>query len=196
MIYNVDMSGKTVIITGATSGLGKESALAIAQMGATVALVGRSQSKLAKTVDEIKAACPSAKLETFQCDLSLLSQTRHLASQLLDKFPKINVLMNNAGISTQIMEMTSEGLEHVFSTNHLSQFLLTNLLLEKLIQSKARIVNISSFMHKHVDIDFDNLQTTKGFNWDKAYSRTKLYNLMLLMSWPKNWKVREQQSTP
>lgn len=178
MSTNVDMSGRIVVITGATSGLGKESALRIAQMGATVALVGRSQNKLEKTVDEIKSVCPGAKLETFQCDLSLLAQTRNLATQLLAKFPKIDVLMNNAGISTQKMEITSEGFEHVFSTNHLSGFLLTNLLLERLILSKARIVNISSFMHKHVGIDFDNLQTTKGFNWDKAYSRTKLYNLM------------------
>lgn len=178
MDTKADMSGKTVVITGATSGLGKESALRIAQMGATVALVGRSQNKLEKTVDEIRTVYPDAKLETFQCDLSLLSQTRTLAAQLLAKLPKIDVLMNNAGISTQIMEMTSEGFEHVFSTNHLSGFLLTNLLLERLVQSKTRIVNVSSFMHKHVDIDFDNLQTIKGFNWDRAYSRTKLYNLM------------------
>ena len=174
----IDMTGKVVVITGGTSGLGKESAKEIAKMGATVAITGRSQKKLDQTVKEIQAIVPNAAIETFLCDQSLLSNVRQLATALDDMYPKIDVLMNNAGISTAKNEVTTEGFEHVFSTNHLAPFLLTNLMLGKLVKSKARIVNVSSFMHKHVDIDFDNLLTIKGFNWDLAYSRTKLYNLM------------------
>ncbi|NTU60720.1 MAG: SDR family NAD(P)-dependent oxidoreductase, partial [Caldiserica bacterium] len=173
-----DMTGKTVVITGATSGLGRESAKEIARMGATVALTGRNKQKLEQTVEDITKQVPGAKLDTFVCDQSQMSQVRELAEQLLAKYPKIDVLMNNAGISCQKPQITSEGLEHVFATNHLSSFLLTNLLLERLIQSDARVVNVSSSMHKHVKLDFDNLQSLKGFNWDNSYSRSKLMNLM------------------
>lgn len=174
----IDMTGKIVVITGGTSGLGKESAKEIAKIGATVAITGRNQKKLDQTAKDIQAIVPGAAIDTFLCDQSLLSNVRQLTASLNQKYQKIDVLINNAGISTARMEITTEGFEHVFSTNHLAPFLLTNLLLEKLVKSKARIVNVSSFMHKHVDIDFNNLQTTKGFNWDLAYSRTKLYNLM------------------
>lgn len=173
-----DMAGKTVVITGATSGLGKESAKEIARMGATVALVGRNKEKLEQTVQEIKRQVPDAKLDVFVCDQSFMSQVMELAGQLLAKYPKIDVLMNNAGVSCQKPLITNEGLERVFATNHLAPFLLTNLLLERLIQSKARVVNVSSSMHKHVKLDFDNLQSIKGFNWDSSYSRSKLMNLM------------------
>ncbi len=173
-----DMAGKIVVITGSTSGLGKESALSIAQMGTIVALVGRNKEKLEQTVQEIKKQIPGAKLDTFVCDQSQMSQVRELAEQLLAKYPKIDVLMNNAGVSCQKPLITSEGLERVFATNHLAPFLLTNLLLERLIQSNARVVNVSSSMHKHVKLDFDNLQSIRGFNWDNSYSRSKLMNLM------------------
>ncbi len=172
------MTGKTVVITGATSGLGKESAKEIARMGATVALVGRNLGKLDQAVSDIRQAVPDAKLDSFLCDQSLMSETRRLASELLKKYPKIHVLMNNAGITSQKAKMTSEGFEQVFSTNHLSPFLLTNLLLERLIESNARVVNVSSAMHKHVRIDFGNLQSVRGFNWDNSYSRSKLMNLL------------------
>lgn len=178
MTSMTDMTGKTVVITGATSGLGKESAKEIARMGATIALTGRNKQKLDQTVEDITKQVPGAKLDTFVCDQSQMSHVRELAEQLLAKYPKIDVLMNNAGISCQKPQITSEGLEHVFATNHLSSFLLTNLLLERLIQSDARVVNVSSSMHKHVKLDFDNLQSLKGFNWDNSYSRSKLMNLM------------------
>ncbi len=173
-----DMAGKTVVITGATSGLGRESAKEIAKMGATVALVGRSKEKLDQTIADIKQTVPGAKLEAFVCNQSLMSETRKLAPELLSRFQKIDVLMNNAGMTAQRATMTSEGLEQVFATNHLSPFLLTNLLLERLIESKARVVNVSSAMHKFVKLDFDNLQSIKGFDWNKSYSRSKLMNLM------------------
>jgi NAD(P)-dependent dehydrogenase (short-subunit alcohol dehydrogenase family) len=173
-----DMTGKVVVITGGTSGLGKESAKEIAKMGATVAITGRSLEKLDMAAREIKNLVPAAKIDTFLCDQSLMSEVRRLAKELLDKYPKINVLMNNAGITTQRAKLTSEGIEQVFATNHLAPFLLTNLLLERLVQSNARVVNVSSAMHKHVKINFDNLQSIKGFNWDSSYSRSKLMNLL------------------
>lgn len=173
-----DMTGKTVVITGATSGLGRESAKEIANMGATLAIVGRNKEKLEQTVAYIKQNVPEAKIETFVCNQSLMSETKKLASGLLSRLPKIHVLMNNAGMTAQYATLTSEGIEQVFATNHLSSFLLTNLLLDRLIESKARVVNVSSAMHKFVKLDFDNLQSIKGFNWNKSYSRSKLMNLM------------------
>lgn len=173
-----DMTGKTVVITGATSGLGKESAKEISRMGATVAITGRNLEKLDLVANEIKETVPNAKIDTFLCDQSLMSEVRRLAKELLAKYAKIDVLMNNAGITCQRPKLTCEGLEQVFATNHLSPFLLTNLLLDRLIQSKARVVNVSSAMHKHVKIDFENLQSIRGFNWDRSYSRSKLMNLL------------------
>jgi retinol dehydrogenase 12 len=173
-----DMTGKVVVITGGTSGLGKESAKKIAKMGATVAITGRSLEKLDQAAKDIKELVPSAKIDTFLCDQSLMSEARRLAKELLAKYPRIDVLMNNAGITTQKPKLTSEGIEQVFATNHLASFLLTNLLLDRLVQSNARVVNVSSSMHKHVKIDFDNLQSIKGFNWDLSYSRSKLMNLL------------------
>lgn len=173
-----DMTDKTVVITGATSGLGRESAKEIAKMGATVAIVGRNLEKLDLVTKEIKEIHPNARIDSFLCDQSLMSEVRRLAGDLLNKYKKIDVLMNNAGITCQKPKLTREGFEQVFATNHLSPFLLTNLLLEKLIQSNARVVNVSSAMHKHVKIDFDNLQSIRNFNWDKSYSRSKLMNLL------------------
>lgn len=172
------MDGKVVVITGASSGLGFESAKALSAMGATVALLGRSQEKLDFAAKLIKSENPDAKLDCFCHDLSLLSQTRQLALKLMDRYPKIDVLMNNAGVSTQFPDITGEGFEKTFVTNHLSHFLLTNLMLQKLIASGARIINVSSCDHAKVLFTPNDLQSLKTYFLNIPYARSKLYNVM------------------
>ncbi|NTU60719.1 MAG: SDR family NAD(P)-dependent oxidoreductase [Caldiserica bacterium] len=172
------MEGKVVVITGASSGLGFESAKSLSSLGATIALHGRSQEKLGFAVKQIRSANTNAKLDCFCYDLSLLAQTRKFAQDLLDRYPKIDVLMNNAGISTQYPEITSEGFEKTFVTNHLSHFLLTNLLQEKLIDSGARVINVSSCDHAKVLFAPNDLQSLKTYFLNIPYARSKLYNVM------------------
>lgn len=172
------MDGKVVVITGASSGLGFESAKTLSAMGATVVLHGRSQEKLDFATKLIRSENPNAKLDLFCHDLSLLSQARQFALELLDKYPKIDVLMNNAGISTQFPNMTGEGFEKTFVTNHLSHFLLTNLLLDKLVNSGARIINVSSCDHAKVLFAPNDLQSLKTYFLNIPYARSKLYNVM------------------
>ncbi len=172
------MDGKVVVITGASSGLGFESAKALSALGATIALHGRSQEKLDFAAKLIRAQNPDARLDCFCYDLSLLTQTKKFAKDLQDRYPKIDVLMNNAGISTQFPEMTGEGFEKTFVTNHLSHFLLTNLLLGRLIDSGARIINVSSCDHAKVLFTPNDLQSLKTYFLNIPYARSKLYNVM------------------
>jgi NAD(P)-dependent dehydrogenase (short-subunit alcohol dehydrogenase family) len=172
------MTGKVVIITGASSGLGFESARVLAGMGATVVLHGRNCEKLKNAVTQIKNEQHDAKLDSFCHDLSLLSQTAEFARELLDRYPKIDVLMNNAGISTQFPDITVENLEKTFVTNHLSHFLLTNLLKDRLIASNARIINVSSCEHSRASFNPDDIQSLKSFALNLPYARSKLYNIM------------------
>lgn len=172
------MTGKVVVITGASSGLGFESAKSLAGMGATVVCHGRNCQKLDNAANLIRQVNPQAKVDCFCNDLSLLSNTAALAKELLEKYPKIDVLINNAGISTQYPDITGENLEKTFVTNHLSHFLLTNLLLERLISSKARIVNVSSCEHTRASFNPDDIQSLKSFALNIPYARSKLYNIM------------------
>lgn len=172
------MTGKVVVITGASSGLGFESARMLASLGATVVCHGRNCEKLEKAVYQIKQAYPNSNIDSFCSDLSLLSNTASFAKELLDRYPRIDVLMNNAGISTQFPDITSENLEKTFVTNHLSHFLLTNLLLERLVASKARIINVSSCEHTRATFNPDDIQSLKSFALNIPYARSKLYNIM------------------
>lgn len=173
-----DMSGKVVVITGSTSGLGLEAAREIARMGATVVIHGRNPDKISAAIAEIKKTFPLAKLDSFCCDLSLLAQTKHFADFLVDKYPQINVLINNAAISMHASSKTCEELDKAFATNHLSHFYLTNRLLENLVSSKARIINVTSCDHFSAVFDPNDLQCLNFYGFNRAYSKTKLYNVM------------------
>jgi NAD(P)-dependent dehydrogenase (short-subunit alcohol dehydrogenase family) len=170
-----NMNGKICLVTGATNGIGKATAQALAQMGATVVIVGRNPAKCAAVVSEIKLSSGNDAVEAFTADLSIMAEVRQVAEQFRAKYAKLHVLVNNAGAAFAKREVTSEGFEKTFALNHLSYFLLTNLLLETLKASApARIINVSSDSHKGAHLDFDNLHSEKGNFVFNAYGRSKL----------------------
>jgi NAD(P)-dependent dehydrogenase (short-subunit alcohol dehydrogenase family) len=166
------MKGKICLVTGATNGIGKATAQALAQMGATVVIVGRNPAKCAAAVSEIKHISGNDAVEALIADLSIMAEVRQVAEQFKAKYQKLHVLVNNAGAAFGKRQVTSEGFEKTFALNHLNYFLLTNLLLDTLKASApARIVNVSSDAHKGVQLDFDNLHSEKG-SFD-TYGRSK-----------------------
>jgi NAD(P)-dependent dehydrogenase (short-subunit alcohol dehydrogenase family) len=173
-----EMTGKTVIITGATSGLGLQSAKELAKMGASLVITGRNSEKLEQSISEIIKTNPNVQVDGFICDQSLLSNVRQLAKEISSKYPSINVLINNAAVSTQNPHITVEGLENAFVVNYLSHFLLTRLLLSKLTESQARIINVTSTDHFLVNFDCNDLECLKLYGFNRAYAKTKLYMIM------------------
>jgi NAD(P)-dependent dehydrogenase (short-subunit alcohol dehydrogenase family) len=174
------MIGKVVLITGATDGLGKETARALARMGATVIAHGRNPAKAAKTVREIQRETGNANVATLLADLSSLQQTRDLAAQFKATHDRLDVLVNNAGAAFLRRRETVDGYEMTFALNHLSMFLLTNLLLDVIRASApARIVNMASSAHYRGHIDFDDLQRArKKYRFFDAYGDSKLANVL------------------
>jgi NAD(P)-dependent dehydrogenase (short-subunit alcohol dehydrogenase family) len=172
---NDTMKGKICLVTGATNGIGKATALALAQMGATVVIVGRNPAKCAAAVSEIKHSSGNDAVEALIADLSIMAEVQHVADQFKAKHQKLHVLVNNAGGAFLKRQVTSEGFEKTFALNHLNYFLLTRLLLDTLKASApARIVNVASDAHKAAQLDFDDLQSEKGRFSLAAYGRSKL----------------------
>jgi len=169
------MNGKICLVTGATNGIGKATALALAQMGATVVIVGRNPAKSAAVVSELKHISGNDAVEALIADLSIMAQVRHVAEQFKAKYQQLHVLVNNAGGTFFKRQVTAEGFEKTFALNHLNSFLLTNLLLDTLKASApARIVNVASDAHKGAQLDFDDLQSEKSRFSLTAYGRSKL----------------------
>lgn len=177
------MNGKVVIVTGATNGIGKISALELAHMGAEVVLVSRSQSKLDSTAQEIKSATGNQKISTIQADLSSIADIRNAAETFLSRYERLDVLLNNAGAMFTSYHQSADGYEMTFALNHLSYFLLSNLLFDTLKktakeQGEARIVNVSSNAHFGGKVDFDNLWNREAFSITTTYGNTKLMNIL------------------
>ncbi len=176
---NATMKGKICLVTGATNGIGKATAQALAQMGATVVIVGRNPAKCAAVVSEIKHSSGNDAVEALIADLSIMAEVRQVADQFTAKYQQLHVLVNNVGGAFGKRQLTSEGFETTFALNHLNSFLLTNLLLDTLKASApARIVNVSSDAHKGAQLDFDDVQSTTGSFVFKAYGRAKLATVM------------------
>lgn len=174
-----ELAGKVCLVTGATHGIGKETALALARMGATVVIVGRNPAKCAEVVSEIRQKSGNEAVEALTADLSVMSEVRRLADRFKATYSKLHVLVNNVGTSSAHRQVTPEGFELTFAVNHLSYFLLTTLLLDTLKASApARIVNLSSRGHKGTQMDFDDLQFEKKYAAYPAYQRSKLANVM------------------
>jgi NAD(P)-dependent dehydrogenase (short-subunit alcohol dehydrogenase family) len=172
-------TGKVMLITGATSGIGQETALELARLGSRVIVVGRSSDKCEATLVRIERETGSQETDGLLADLSNMSQVRGLARQVQEKYDRLDVLVNNAGGFFMRRSLTKEGFEKTFALNHLSYFLLTLLLLDMLKASApARIVNVSSNSHYGQHLDFENLQGEKGYNPMKAYGRSKLANIL------------------
>ena len=173
------MNDRVCLITGATSGIGKETALALARLGALVLLVARDPGRGQDALTDVRAASPSRVGELFVADLSSLASIRQLADSVRARHPILHVLINNAGGIWDRREVTVDGFERTFATNHLAYFLLTNLLLPTLrAGAPARIVNVSSDAHFGTTLDFDDLQGERRYRGWVAYKRSKLANLL------------------
>lgn len=174
------MKGRTVVITGASGGIGLEAAVAIARMGARVALVSRPGQKANRAFDEVRARSQSMDVCLHTCDLSSLSEVRRLAADIRDQYSTLDVLINNAGTVSQTRRITADGFELTFAVNHLSHFVLTTLLLDRLMASApSRVIHVSSAAHRGGVLDFDNLHYEHGgYSILSSYSRSKLANVL------------------
>ncbi len=172
------MRGKTVMVTGATDGIGKVAARVLAERGARVIVVGRNRRKLERSIQELKKGAQESEVEPMQADFESLGAVRELARQFIDTQQRLDVLVNNAGAFFLRRGETEDGLERTFTVNHLAHFLLTNLLLDRLQASApARVVNVSSNAHVGARLDFDDLQNNNGYGGIKAYGQSKLANI-------------------
>jgi NAD(P)-dependent dehydrogenase (short-subunit alcohol dehydrogenase family) len=177
--YPTNMSGKTVLITGATSGIGRAAAVALAAMGARVGITGRDAGRAAASAAEITRESGSQMIDAFVADLSSQAEVRMLADQVLATYPRLDVLLNNVGGFWAHRHVTADGLEHTFALNHLAPFLLTNLLLERLVASApSRIVTVSSGAQAMGRINFDDLMEGRDYSGQRAYNQSKLANVM------------------
>ena len=168
---------KSVLITGATSGIGFESARQIAAMGADVIGVGSSQTSCDKASNRM--ASYGCKVDYIACDLSDQESVRAMAANIKSRFNRLNVLINNAGVIYLKRKTDSNGIEKMFSVNYLSHYLLTRLLFDELLAApRARIINVSSIAHKKVRMDFDDLNSSKSYRTMKVYGKTKLAQLL------------------
>ena len=172
------MAGKTCLVTGATAGIGKETALGLARQGATVVVAGRNRERCTATVEQIKAQTGNSSVDFLVADLSSLQEVRKLAGQVKESYPRLDVLVNNAGAIMLSRRLSVDGIELTIALNHLSYFLLTNLLLDRLAASApARIVNVSSSSHRKARIRFDDLEGQRRYGGMRAYSQSKLANV-------------------
>jgi NAD(P)-dependent dehydrogenase (short-subunit alcohol dehydrogenase family) len=173
------MRDKTVLVTGATDGIGKETARLLAERGARVFIAGRNAEKGAAAVRDIATNTGTDQAEFLQADLSVQADVRGLAKAVKQRTNRLDVLVNNAGVIMFRREETRDGIEMTFGLNHLNYFLLTHELLDLLKASApARIVSVASIAHRRAMLDFDDLQLSRGFGAWKAYSRSKLANIM------------------
>jgi len=187
-----DMKGKVVVITGANTGLGKETALLLALNGAEVILACRSLKKGESAKQEILKHNSKAKVQVRVLDLQDLSSIQQFSKDFSKDFARLDVLINNAGIMNTPYELTKDGFESQLGTNHLGHFALTGLLLKKLKSTKnSRVVTVSSAAHRFGKMDFKNLLFENGKNYSpiKAYARSKLANLLFTYELQRQFNV-------
>jgi NAD(P)-dependent dehydrogenase (short-subunit alcohol dehydrogenase family) len=169
----------TVILTGATCGIGHAAAVELARRGAELGIVGRDPERVSATADDARAAGGGAPVHEHVADLASMDEVRRLGAELLDAHPRIDVLANNAGAMFTARHVTADGLEQTFALNHLAPFLLTNLLLERLTESGARVVTTASDAHRGGLLDLDDLQAEHGrFRPMQVYGTSKLCNIL------------------
>jgi retinol dehydrogenase 12 len=175
----MDLKDKICIITGSTSGIGKETAKVLAAKGAVLVLPVRDSMKGEILRDEILEKNPEARLDFIQCDLSSFSSIRAFAADFKSKYKNLHLLINNAGIWETKRNLSVDGIEKNFAINHLAPFLLTNLLLDTIKASApARIINVSSEAHRQADINFQDLEMEKKYSSFRSYSQSKLANIL------------------
>jgi len=169
------MKGKICMVTGATAGIGQATAQALAQQGATVVVVARDAEKATRTVAHIQRETGNRDVQWLLADLSEQTQLRRLAREFKQRYPRLDVLINNAGAFFLTRQLSADGIEMTFAVNHLSVFLLTHLLLDTLQASApARVVNVASTSHRGARIDFEDLQGERKYRGMRAYGQAKL----------------------
>jgi retinol dehydrogenase 14 len=172
------MTGRTVLVTGGTGGIGKATAVGLAALGARVAITGRDRRRTEEAAADIRAA-GGPEVDVFVADMSSQAEVRRLASEVLDGLPRLDVLVNNVGGFWNSRRVTVDGLEHTFALNHLAPFLLTNLLLDRLKENApSRVVTVSSGAQAMGRIDFDDLQGERAYSGQRAYNQSKLANVL------------------
>lgn len=173
------LAGKTIVITGANSGIGLETARALAADGARVVMACRDPSRAAEARDALAASLPGASLELLTLDLASLADVRRAATELAARHPRIDVLINNAGLFPFSRQLTADGFEMQFGVNHLGHFLLTRLLMPQLrAAGQARVLNVASMMHHLGQLDFGSLRGGQPYGAMKAYAQSKLCNVL------------------
>jgi NAD(P)-dependent dehydrogenase (short-subunit alcohol dehydrogenase family) len=174
-------SGKVVLVTGATSGIGFEAALGFARKGARVLLGARNRDKARAAAERIQAEVPDAALDVVAMDLASLASVRAASTALHERSERLDVLCNNAGVMALPYARTVDGFELQLGTNHLGHFALTGLLLDRLLGTTgSRVVTVSSFAHHPGRIDFDDLQSERSYDKWRAYAQSKLANLLFM----------------
>ncbi|MFF2480758.1 SDR family oxidoreductase [Paenibacillus sp. NPDC058071] len=173
------MKDKLVIVTGANSGMGLATTVALASAGAHVIMACRSKERGEQALEQAIQRSGTNNIELMQCDLASFASIRSFAEQFRQRYDRLDVLINNAGVISLKRQVTTDGYEVGIGVNHLGHFLLTELLLESLQQApQGRIINVSSGAHKAGTIHFDNLNLEKGYNVWKSYSQSKLANIL------------------
>ena len=173
------MRGKTVVITGGTSGIGEVAAIELAKKGARIVLIARDRERAHATFAKLNAIEALSALTGYYGDLSLIADVKRVAEQIAAVEPKIDVLINNAGAMFTSRQTTAEGLEKTFAVNHMAYFVLTNALLPKIKATPgARIVSTASDAHRGAKLDFDDLQSAKSYSGFSVYGESKLCNIL------------------
>jgi protochlorophyllide reductase len=173
------LSGRVAVVTGASGGIGLETATVLAQRGATLVLACRDQGRADQAADRIRSAAPGADVRFVQLDLASLHSVRQAAGEILASWPRLDLLINNAGVMYVPFQRTEDGFELTFGTNHLGHFALTGLLLPRLLETQgSRVVTVSSVAHRYGEMHFDDLMLTSHYRPDPAYGQSKLANLL------------------
>jgi NAD(P)-dependent dehydrogenase (short-subunit alcohol dehydrogenase family) len=173
------MRGKTVVITGGTSGIGEVAAVALAKLGARIVLVARDKSRGDATLARLRDSAPDIAHSVHFADLLRLAEMKRVAAEIADREPRIDVLISNAGAMFAKRRLTEDGLERTFALNHMAYFVMAAGLRERLLASgPARIINTASAAHQGTTLNFDDLQSAKNFGARKAYGQSKLCNIL------------------
>src|SRR5580658_904569 len=172
-----DLSGRTAVVTGANAGLGLQTARVLAARGAHVVLACRNLDKAGHAAGQITAESPGADTSVVRLDLASQTSVRSAAEEIRARFPRVDLLINNAGVMDVPYQRTADGFELTLATNHLGPFALTGLLLDRLAPG-ARVVTVSSVAHLQGVIDFDDLQAERQYDRERAYAQSKLANLL------------------
>ncbi len=175
------MNGKIVLVTGSTGGIGLATATALARRGATVVVNGRNPQTTEAAAAQIRAVTGRRDVSAMAADLSSQAEVRRLAKEFTAAHPRLDVLVNNAGVIRKTRRVTPDGHEHTFALNHLAPFLLTGLLLDPLRRANGRIIAVTSLLHAVGHIDFEDPHREHGYSGLAAYCQSKLANVLFVV---------------